>query len=74
MALWFVEIRDTGDDEPIRYIPVNADVQGEAIAAAQAAGLESFERIGSVASRQHFEARGVKDLPSDGTAITYRQV
>ena len=73
MALWFVEIRSQGDDY-LRYIPVNANTAGEASVAAQATGLESFENIGTIASRQHFEARGVKNLPLDSAAITYGQV
>jgi len=68
MAIWFVEVRDKGDDYVTRYIPVNADSMGAAREAVFPL-LESFERIGTVAARQHFVARGVTNLPADSTAI-----
>tara|TARA_R110000824_G_scaffold377824_1_gene569207 strand:- start:58 stop:960 length:903 start_codon:yes stop_codon:yes gene_type:complete len=67
--MWFVEIIDTGDNYVTRYIPVRANSMAEASAAARATGLESWERIGTIASRLHFEGQGVKNLPSDSAAI-----
>ena len=69
--MWFVEVIDTGDNYVTRYIPVRAKSMAEARAAAIASGLASFEGIGTIASRQHFEGQGVKDLPLDSAAITY---
>ena len=69
-SLWFVEIKDIGDDYVTRYIPVNADGMGAAREAVFPL-LESFERIGTVAARLHFEARGVTALPPDSTAINW---
>ena len=68
--MWFVEIIDTGDNFATRYIPVRANSMGEASAAARASGLESWERIGTIAARTFFEAKGVKNLPPDSDAIT----
>ena len=68
--MWFVEIIDTGDNFVTRYIPVRANSMGEASKAARASGLESFERIRTIASRNFFEAKGVKNLPPDSAAIT----
>ena len=71
MAIWFVELKDKGDDYVTRYIPVNADGMGAAREAVFPL-LESFERIGTIASRQHFIASKVDPaaLPPDNTAIT----
>ena len=69
-SLWFVEVRDKGDDVPTRYIPVNADNQRDAATAATSLMNLTFERIGTIAARQHFEALGVTNLPADSTAIT----
>ena len=68
--MWFVEIIDTGDNFVTRYIPVRANSMAEASAAARATGLESWERIGTIASRLHFEGQGVQNLPPDSAAIT----
>ena len=65
--MWFVQVID--NDGVIRYLPVNADTQGAAREAVRPL-ISSFERIGTIASRNFFEAKGVKNLPSDDTAIT----
>ena len=67
--MWFVEIIDSGDNFVTRYIPVRANSMGEASAAARASGLESFERIGTIAGRNFFEGQGVQNLPPDSAAI-----
>ena len=69
ITTWFVEIKDKGDDYVTRYIPVNADGMDRAKEAVIPL-LESFERVGTIAARQHFEALGVTNLPADSTAIT----
>ena len=70
--MWFVEVIDTGDNFVTRYIPVSGNItQGEALAAARASGLESHERLGTVAGRHFFEGQGVQTLPPDSAAITY---
>ena len=69
MAIWFVEIKDKGDDYVTRYIPVNADSQGAAATAAASVINRNIERVHTIAARQHFEALGVTALPADSTAI-----
>ena len=69
-SLWFVEVKDLYDDFVLRYVPVNADSQ-EAAARAALPGMDSSERIGTIAPRLHFESRTppVTNLPPDNTAI-----
>ena len=73
MAIWFVEIKDKGDKEVSRYIPVNTELQAAAGRAAASLIDLTFERIGTIAPREHFLASGVNPtaLPAASTAINW---